>query len=85
MRCPTGEARITPGFCLAAKFVVHTVGPVCRDGQHDAAEIAVRETRAFLADHSVLEVIFCCFSKRDAEVYECLLRQLQNLCVPART
>lgn len=27
-RCPTGEARITPGFDLPAKFVIHTVGPV---------------------------------------------------------
>jgi len=26
--CPTGEARITPGFQLPAKFVIHTVGPV---------------------------------------------------------
>ena len=28
VRCPTGEARITPGFRLPAKFVIHTVGPV---------------------------------------------------------
>ena len=34
VRCPTGEARITPGFKLPAKFVIHTVGPVYRDGQH---------------------------------------------------
>jgi O-acetyl-ADP-ribose deacetylase len=27
VRCPTGEARITPGFGLAAKHVIHTVGP----------------------------------------------------------
>ncbi|MCU7842462.1 MAG: O-acetyl-ADP-ribose deacetylase [Candidatus Thiodiazotropha sp. (ex Monitilora ramsayi)] len=32
--CPTGEARITPGFNLPAKFVIHTVGPVWRDGGH---------------------------------------------------
>ena len=31
-RCPTGEARITPGFRLPAKFVIHTVGPVWRGG-----------------------------------------------------
>ena len=30
--CPTGEARITPGFNLPAKWVVHTVGPVWRGG-----------------------------------------------------
>ena len=28
VRCPTGEARLTPGFRLPARFVVHTVGPV---------------------------------------------------------
>jgi O-acetyl-ADP-ribose deacetylase len=32
VRCPTGEARITPGFDLPARFVIHTVGPVFRGG-----------------------------------------------------
>jgi len=32
--CDTGEAKITPGFALPARFVIHTVGPVYRDGQH---------------------------------------------------
>ncbi|MCZ7677593.1 MAG: O-acetyl-ADP-ribose deacetylase [Sandaracinaceae bacterium] len=27
VRCPTGEARVTPGFALPAKYVIHTVGP----------------------------------------------------------
>ena len=113
VRCPTGEARITPGFRLPAKFVIHTVGPVYRDGQHgepekladcyrnslalavengcksvafpcistgvygypieDAAKIAVREAKAFLAAHDI-EVVFCCFSERDAKIYETLLK-----------
>ncbi|MDJ0807120.1 MAG: O-acetyl-ADP-ribose deacetylase [Gammaproteobacteria bacterium] len=30
--CPTGEARITPGFNLPAKWVIHTVGPVWQGG-----------------------------------------------------
>jgi O-acetyl-ADP-ribose deacetylase len=34
--CPTGEARITPGFDLPARFVIHTVGPVWKGG--DAGE-----------------------------------------------
>lgn len=34
VRCPTGEARITPGFGLLARYVIHTVGPVWRDGRH---------------------------------------------------
>ncbi len=32
--CPTGEARITSGHRLAAKYVIHTVGPVWRGGAH---------------------------------------------------
>ena len=31
VRCPTGEARITPGFALPAAHVIHTVGPIYRD------------------------------------------------------
>jgi O-acetyl-ADP-ribose deacetylase (regulator of RNase III) len=34
VRCPTGDSRITPGFDLAARFVIHTVGPVWRGGDH---------------------------------------------------
>ncbi len=30
--CPTGEARITPGFALKARHVIHAVGPVWRGG-----------------------------------------------------
>jgi len=33
--CPTGEARITPGFRLPAKWVIHTVGPVWRGGKQN--------------------------------------------------
>ena len=32
--CPTGEAKITPGFKLPAKWVIHTVGPVWHGGNH---------------------------------------------------
>ncbi len=31
--CPTGEARITPGFALPASWVIHTVGPVWQGGE----------------------------------------------------
>lgn len=33
-RCPTGEAVITPGGNLKAKYVIHTVGPIWKDGSH---------------------------------------------------
>jgi O-acetyl-ADP-ribose deacetylase (regulator of RNase III) len=31
--CPTGDARMTPGFLLPARYVIHAVGPVWRSGQ----------------------------------------------------
>jgi O-acetyl-ADP-ribose deacetylase (regulator of RNase III) len=37
--CPTGEARITKGYNLPAKYVIHTVGPVWRDGHHGEDEL----------------------------------------------
>jgi len=37
--CETGQAKITPGFKLAAKWIIHTVGPVWRGGGHGEAEL----------------------------------------------
>lgn len=37
--CDTGDAKITPGFNLPAKHIIHTVGPVYRDGQHGESEL----------------------------------------------
>ena len=37
--CPTGEAVITTGGNLKAKYVIHTVGPVYRDGAHGEPEL----------------------------------------------
>ena len=31
----TGEAVITPGFNLPSRYVIHTAGPIWRDGKHD--------------------------------------------------
>lgn len=39
VRCPKGEARITPGFNLAAKFVIHTVGPIWNGGGYGEENI----------------------------------------------
>jgi O-acetyl-ADP-ribose deacetylase (regulator of RNase III) len=40
--CPPGEAVITPGFNLQARFVIHAVGPVWRGGEEGAPEILRR-------------------------------------------
>ncbi len=37
--CATGEAKITPGFKLPAKWIIHTVGPVWRGGDEGEAEL----------------------------------------------
>jgi O-acetyl-ADP-ribose deacetylase len=39
VRCPTGEARLTPGFSLPARFVIHTVGPVWEGGDDGEAKL----------------------------------------------
>lgn len=40
--CATGDARITTGGRLPAKYVIHTVGPVYRDGEHGEPELLAR-------------------------------------------
>jgi len=59
--CPTGQARITPGFRLPAKFVIHAVGPVWRGG--GAGEDALlascyRESLKLAAAHGVASIAF---------------------------
>jgi len=47
--CPTGEAKITKGYRLPARWVIHTVGPVWRDGQHGEEELLASCYRNSLA------------------------------------
>lgn len=47
VRCPTGEARLTEGFSLPARFVIHTVGPVYRGA--DSAPLLEQAYRSSLA------------------------------------
>jgi len=37
--CPTGQAKITKGYRLPAKYVIHAVGPVYRDGKHGEPDL----------------------------------------------
>ncbi len=51
--CPTGEAKVTPGFALPARFVIHAVGPVWRGGTHgEPALLASCYRRAFVLAHA---------------------------------
>ena len=59
--CPTGDARLTTGGRLPAKFVVHTVGPVYRDGRHGEPELlasAYRRSLEVAADRGLRSVAF---------------------------
>lgn len=61
VRCPAGQARITPGFDLPARFVIHVVGPVWRGG--DAGEPALlaacyRNALALAREHDLAGIAF---------------------------
>jgi O-acetyl-ADP-ribose deacetylase (regulator of RNase III) len=111
--CKTGDAKITKGYRLPAKHVIHTVGPVWHGGKSGEAEllascyrrsleiadrhqlrsiafpaistgiygypieaatkIAVGTARGYIDTHprsSLTEIVFCCFSERDLEIYQ---------------
>lgn len=59
--CPTGEARITPGFELPADYVIHTVGPVWRggeDGEPDLLAAAYASSLDLATDHELESIAF---------------------------
>lgn len=39
--CKTGQAIITPGFKLPAKYIIHTVGPIWQDGNHNESQLLI--------------------------------------------
>jgi len=61
VRCPTGESRITPGFNLPARFVIHTVGPVWHGGRSREPELLAscyRSALALASEHGVRSIAF---------------------------
>ena len=46
--CQTGQAKITKGYRLPARFVIHTVGPIWRDGGYGERELLVSAYRSSL-------------------------------------
>lgn len=63
--CPAGEARITGGYLLPARFVIHTVGPVWHGGNRNEAELLAscyRNSLDLAVGHRVSTIAFPCIS-----------------------
>ena len=61
VRCPTGEARITPGFELSARYIIHTVGPVWLGGGSGEPEQLARcyqNSLALATDYELASIAF---------------------------
>ena len=59
--CPTGGARITPGFALEARHVIHAVGPVWQGGTEDEAGLlasAYRSSLDLAKRHALASIAF---------------------------
>ena len=59
--CPTGQAKITQGYRLPARRVIHTVGPVWRGGDHGEEELLAscyRESLELAVAHGVRSLAF---------------------------
>ena len=59
--CVTGQAKITKGYKLPARWVIHTVGPVWHDGQHGEDELLAscyRSCFALIVRHGIKTVAF---------------------------
>jgi O-acetyl-ADP-ribose deacetylase (regulator of RNase III) len=59
--CATGDAKITRGYNLKAKWVIHAVGPIYHDGHHSEAELlasAYRRSLELAAEHHLKSIAF---------------------------
>jgi O-acetyl-ADP-ribose deacetylase (regulator of RNase III) len=63
--CAVGDAKITPGFALRARFVIHAVGPVWRNGSANEPALlasAYRRSLELARDHALETIAFPCIS-----------------------
>jgi O-acetyl-ADP-ribose deacetylase (regulator of RNase III) len=79
--CPTGEARLTPGFELPAKFVIHAVGPVWRGGSAGERELLASAYRSSLAVAEKNGVRSIAFPAISTGIYGFPLQQATDIAV----
>ncbi len=63
--CKTGQAKITKGYRLKARHIIHTVGPVWQDGLHGEREklaSCYHSSLELAADHDLASIAFPCIS-----------------------
>ena len=81
--CPTGEARITPGFKLKARYVIHAVGPVWRGGETAEADRLASAYAASIRLASGLRLKSVAFPAISTGVYGYPLEQATPIAVAA--
>lgn len=82
-RCPTGEARITRGFRLPAKYVIHAVGPVWHGGGEGEPELlasAYGSAMGLALEHGLTSIAFPAIS---TGIYGYPLEQATTIAVRA--
>lgn len=67
--CETGQAKVTPGFDLRARWVIHTVGPVWRGGNRGEPELLASCYRECLARADEVEAATMAFPAISTGVY----------------
>lgn len=88
--CPTGEARITKGYLLPARYVIHTVGPVWGGGNHREEELLAscyRKSLDLAAQNKIKSIAFPSIStgayrfpkERAVSIAVATVRQCQDL------
>lgn len=81
--CPTGQARLTRGYKLPAKFIIHSVGPVWHGGNQNEAKLLAscyRESMSIAATQLLASIAFPCIS---TGVYGYPPEQAVNIAVEA--
>jgi O-acetyl-ADP-ribose deacetylase (regulator of RNase III) len=81
--CPTGEARLTPGFGLPARFVIHAVGPVWRGGDAGEAALLAAAYRSSLALARERQLASIAFPAISTGIFGYPLREATEIAVAA--